>query len=132
MIIDLYGTVVDNEIQFTNLPAVYFGDRFTVSVTQMFIKLKKKYSNIYGTLCSTLVDRNPINPQQQLLFFNQNNVSYYIRASPTHLADYKIVCPSLDSSVFTLQLSKAAEIEKIYIQLKISDERIQWLNQKKI
>ena len=139
MILDLYGTVKNNIVFIPDLPYVHFLDNHVVSVTQMFIKWKHKPINLYGTLNSTLIDRNSINTRQQLLFFNKEVkslnarlVSYYTHVTPTQPAEYKIVCPSLQSSVFTIQLSKPADIENIYIQLKITNERVQPFDKKSL
>ena len=139
MILDLYGTVKNNVVFIPDLPYVHFLDNHLVSVTQMYIKWKNKLSNVYGTLNSTLIDRSSINPRQQLLFFikevntlDPRLESSYTHVTPTHPSEYKIVCPSLQSSLFTIQLSKPADIEKIYIQLKITNERVQPFDKKSI
>jgi len=120
MYINLYGSADEaGNINF-DLPPVYFVDNQTVAVSGVFIKWEETVENQYGLLTSSLVDRSPINPQQQLLYIYQNNRSDFIHFAPTQLTHYKIQCPSLQSSVFKLHLSKQVKIEKIHIQLTIN------------
>ena len=79
---------------------------------------------MYGTINTTLIEKNDCNLRQQLLFFYQNTSSYVTYVSPTHSSSYKIQRQALHSSEFNLQLSKPEKIEIIYIQLEITDERL--------
>ena len=122
MIINLYGTVKNDVIEFEPAP-VYFEQGQCVQINEMVIHWKNNVSEIHGLICSTMVDLCPINPKQQLIFFKQTNSSTLFHYSPTHTARYIIQCPSLQSSVFQIQLSKPEKIEKIYLQLEISNAR---------
>ena len=122
MIINLEGTVVENIIQFNQCP-VYFESSQYVHVNEIFIKWKNSTQNIYGYLESSLIDRNIVNINQQLLFFHQSMRSNYIFFAPTHRQQYKIQCSNLLSSVFKIHLSEQQEIEKIYLQLEITNAR---------
>ena len=130
MLINLKGTVQANEIKF-DFPAVFFAKDNYVRVTEMAIQWNGKAHNIHGIITSTLIDKSPVNPSQQLLFFSQIEKSNFMYYSPTHPAQYKIQCPSLQASVFNIQLSEKEQIREIYIQLEIN-ARIQPLASKKI
>ena len=130
MLINLRGTVRNNEIIF-DLTPVYFAPNQYVRVTEMAIQWIGEVKNIHGKITTTLIDKSPVNPAQQLLFFHQSNISDFMFYSPTHPAEYKIQCPSLQSSVFNIHLSEKHQIREIYIQLEIN-ARIQQINSKKI
>ena len=130
MLINLRGTVHNNEIKF-DLTQVYFSSKDYVRITEMAIQWTKEVQNIHGKITSTLIDKSPVNPTQQLLFFYQPNRSNFMFYTPTHPAQYKIQCPSLQSSVFNIHLSEKHQIKEIYIQLEIN-ARIQQINPKKI
>ena len=140
MIINLVGEAgPGGEINF-DLTPVYFGINQSVAVNELFVLYNKKVSDITGVLTSTLIDRSPVNMDQQLLFFYQERKSRCHFYTPTHKAKYKIQNSSLQSSVFNLQLYKADEkrekitnvaIEKVYLQLEItSNAGIQSVNKK--
>ena len=129
MHINLFGSADKAGNVNFDLPPVYFVDNQTVAVSGVFIKWKEIVKNQHGLLTSSLVDRSPINPQQQLLYIYQNEESNFTHIAPRHLARYKIQCPSLQSSVFNLHLSREVEIEKIYIQLTI-DAGVQRIHKK--
>lgn len=123
MIINLEGKVVKDDIIFNECP-VYFSQNQLVHVNELFIKFKRKCENLHGYIESSLIDRSTVNLKQQLLFFYKKEESNYLYYSPTHLAKYKIQCSSLISSVFKLHLSEQEKIEKIYLQLEITNARI--------
>ena len=140
MIINLYGKADSyGEITF-NLTPVYFGANQCVTVNEVFILYSKKLSDVVGVLTSTLIDRSPVNLDQQLLFFYQENKCRSFYYTPTQKSKYKIQNSSLQSSVFNLHLYKAdekkekitnVEIEKIYLQLEVSSNAgIQHVNKK--
>ena len=124
MIINLKGKVNENDIEF-EFAQIYFCQQQFVHVNQLFIKWKRKVDNIHGEITSSLIDKSPVNPNQQLVFFHQNGKSDSFLFTPTHLAKYKIQCPSFQSSVFNLHLSEKHEIENIFLQLEITNERLQ-------
>ena len=130
MLINLRGTVQNNEIIF-DLTPLYFSSNHYVRLTEMAITWEDKVKPLHGTITTTLIDKSPLNPTQQLLFFHQPDRSNFTFYSPTHPAEYKIQCPSLHSSVFNIQLSEKEQIREIYIQLEIN-ARIQQINPKKI
>ena len=123
MIINPKGQVKNDDIIFEECP-VYFENNQFVHVNEMFIKWKKPCKNVYGFIESSLIDRSPVNLDQQLLFFHQRKESNYMYYTPTHLAKYKIQCSALHSSLFKLHLSAQEKIEKIYLQLEITNARV--------
>ena len=124
MIINLNGEVKDDIICFEAAP-IYFGSSQYIHVNELAIQWKHTVSNINGLIWSSLVDRSSVNQFQQILFFYQKEESNFVHYTPTHTAKYKIQCPSLQASVFNIQLSEKHEIEKVYIQLEVTNARIQ-------
>ena len=124
MIINLVGTVDEKNINF-DLTPVYFEKNQYVNVNEIAIHWKEQQSEAFGAISSTLVDLSPVNLDQQIIFFHQHQKSKYLFYSPTHVAKYKIQCPSLQASVFNITLSEKHEIKKIYLQLEITNARIQ-------
>ena len=124
MIINLVGTTRGSLITFEPCP-IYFDKNQFVHVNELAIEWKDQVSNVHGMISSTLVDLSPVNMNQQLLYFHQNHESTLMYYSPTHISKYKIQCPSLQASVFNINLSEKHEIEKVYLQLEITNARIQ-------
>ena len=110
-----------------DLPCINFRDGDNVEVLQLTINWNKPVlMDIIGYISSSLVDKSPANRKQQIIsiYHDAKNIT---SCTPTHLEKYKIQCPALDSSVFKLHLSekpKNREIEKIYLLLRISNDRI--------
>ena len=127
MIINLHGSVNEkNEIIFDSTQ-VYFDSKSYVAVTELFIQFSKKIREINGYVATSLIDRSPVNLKQEIIFWNQRENSRTVHVTPTHLAAYKIQCTSLQASVFEIhvsELDESAKIEKIYLQLKITNARI--------
>ena len=123
MIINLIGTVEDTNISF-DLSPVYFEKNQFVNVNEIAIQWKEPQTEVYGTISSTLVDLSSVNLDQQIIFFHQHRQSKYLYYSPTHVAKYKIQCPSLQASVFNISLSEKHEIARIYLQLEITNARV--------
>ena len=123
MIINLTGTVDNTTINFYPTP-VYFEKNQYVHVNEIAIQWKKPQTEVHGTVSSTLVDLSSVNLDQQIIYFHQHHQSKYLFYAPTHTAKYKIQCPSLQASVFNIALSEKHEIEKIYLQLEITNARI--------
>ena len=125
MLINLFGTVdADGDINFDNLPCVYFTPNHTVYVNEMSIKWKQSMGRCFGCLNSTLIDRSPVNPNQQLMYiYHQSSKLTYL--TPHRPAIYKIQCSNLAQSVFSLTDLNIEKIEKIYIQLCIAYEGFQ-------
>ena len=122
MIINLHGKIKNDFIEFEPAP-IYFEHGQCVQINEIAIHWQNEVSDIHGLICSSMVDLCPVNPKQQLLFFAQKNSTSLFHYSPTHTARYIIQCPSLQASVFQIQLSRQEKIEKIYIQLEISNAR---------
>ena len=113
-----------------DLPPLDFDLQQNVHVNEMYIKWKRIHKNIAVSLQCTLIDKSPLNPTQQILFACQTHESNMLYHSPTHAQKYKIQRSSLQSSQFTLVTSEKDTIQEVYIQLVISDARIQQINQK--
>ena len=126
MIINLRGTVNDSIIKF-DLTPVYFSPKSYVSVNELCITFSKKIDNLCGSLSTTLVDKSAINPEQEIVFFNQREKSRILYFSPRHPAEYIIQGYSLHLSEFSLRLNYAEnlrenlkpDIEEIYLQLNV-------------
>ena len=121
MILNLQGKVVNSTIQF-DLPPLFFQRNHFVHVNYIFIKWNQAVGNFYGEITTSLIDRTPYNPSQEILLFSQTKKSNYLLFSPTHLSKYKIQCPSLQSSVFNISLSEKHQIQEIKLQLEITHE----------
>ena len=113
-----------------DLPPVDFNLQQTIYANEIAIKWAKSQKNVAVSLQCTLIDKSPLNPTQQLLFTYQNNASDFLFYSPTRAQEYKIQRSSLQSSQFTLVTSVKDPIQEVYIQLFISDARVQQINQK--
>ena len=123
MIVNLNGVVRENFIYFDLCP-LYFDQNQFVHVNELFIEWKNQVKNIHGYIETSLIDQSSVNLKQQLLFFHQRKESNYIYYTPTHRSKYKIQCSSLQASLFKIHLSEKHEIEKIYLQLEITNARI--------
>ena len=123
MIVNLNGVVRDDFIIFDLCP-LYFNQNQFVHANELFIQWKTKVKNVHGYIETSLIDQSSVNLKQQLLFFHQREESNYIYYTPTHTSTYKIQCSSLHGSVFKIHVSEKNEIEKIYLQLEISNARI--------
>ena len=119
----------ETEILF-DLPPLYFENYQTIFVNEITIKWKTSRRNISTSLHCTLIDKSPLNPMQQLLFVHQNYESNFLFYSPTRAQEYKIQRSTLQSAQFNLITSEKAIIQEVYIQLFISDARIQQIYQK--
>lgn len=131
MLINLTGNVDEHgQIDFDDFPMVYFSQHDYVCLTHLFIRYERNVDNVNGYISSTLIDKSPINPRQELLFFYHKEKTEFFNHSPTHLAEYKIQCNNLQSSLFRFHLSEAdksfnfreKKIAKVYIQLKVESD----------
>ena len=113
-----------------DLPPLFFENYQTIFVNEITIKWKTKRQNISASLHCTLIDKSPLNPMQQLLFVHQNYESNFLFYSPTRAQEYKIQRSSFQSAQFSLVTSEKAVIQEVYIQLFISDARVQQIYQK--
>ena len=124
MLINLEGTNHNEDLIF-RLPYFQFENN-EVSLTELFIKWKSPITT-YGYISSTLVDKNALNPYQNIFVFSQKNESF-LHCKPTQIQSYKIQRRELQSSEFKIHISekdKLNKIEKIFLQLKITDAGIQ-------
>ena len=93
----------------------------TITVTELFIKFSYAVQ-VHGSVKTTLVDRNPFNPNQIIFMFCQEQASAYIHCKPTQYQTYKIQLTELQTAEFNIDISppdKIAKIEKIFLQIKI-------------
>ena len=118
MIINLKGTIQNNEVKF-NLFPLYFQNNQFVKALYIGIEWEGQVGPVHGYLSSTLIDQSPMNENQELIRFHNINRSYYTLHAPVHPAVYKVQCNSLLSSVFKLHLSKQHKIREIHLQLEI-------------
>ena len=132
MLIHLEGSV-NNDIADFDLPQLYFKQGQTVAIAEVSFLLKPQAKHFHVLITSSLVDKSPSNPKQQLLNICQNAESNYSQYTPTHLNQYKIQCLDLKSSVFKIQIFsydkngkqiKRNNIQRINLTLLISDARV--------
>ena len=130
MIVNLHQENLD--LIFGGLPEVKLEDH-EVCVSYIYAKLTKPIKYGLVTLSSTLVDKDPKNPKQELASFFTcswfDTSDYIISYQPTQLVWYKMQCRHIGDSFFQLHLEEQPEteniknrektkIEKIYIQLQ--------------
>ena len=120
MLLHLEGTSKNDHLNF-NLPDINFSLKQSVQVKQIFIKWTQPIDKLYGSLCSSLIDRSVSNPNQRLCMFNQPTRSNHLLFSPPSGLWYKIQLWSLQQAIFHLELSETHKIEKIELLLEISD-----------
>ena len=133
MLIHLEGTVKDKIAEF-DLPQLYFKQGQTVAVIDVHFLLKPQVRHFQALITSSLVDKSPSNPKQQILNIYQKAESNYSSYTPTQLAEYKIQCLDLKSSVFKIEifsydktgkiLERKNILKRINLTLLISDARI--------
>ena len=133
MLIHLEGNVADDVINF-DLPQVYFKQGQIVSVLEINLDYRQSIQNLHGYISSSLVDKSPCNPKQQIFNFHQTWVSSFTQFTPTHLLYYKIQCLDLNSSVFKIHIftwGKSGKqhvrknlIERVYLTLQVTDARL--------
>ena len=133
MLIHLEGLVKDDIAEF-DLPQLYFKQGQTVAETDVHFLLKPQARHFRALITSSLVDKSPSNPKQQILNIYQKAESNYSSYTPTQLAEYKIQCLDLKSSVFKIeifsydktanQLKRKNILKRINLTLLISDARV--------
>ena len=135
MLIHLQGQVQNDVIQF-NTPQVYFRRGQNVAVAEIEIEWGKT-QRFTGEITSTLVDKSPCNPKQQIYHINKPSGSNYTFDTPTPFLEYKIQCLDLKSSVFKINVYDKDKIKikncvkGVYLTLVISDARLQYINSRK-
>ena len=118
---------MNNEIHF-DFPALFFEKKTFVCLQNLVINFKIIQESVSGNISTTLIDRNPVNPEQVLADFQSMTPSKHFCYQPTHLNYYKIQRMDLSSSEFSLKFReniKIDEIDDIEILLHILDARIQ-------
>ena len=104
MLIHLNGEVKNDIIEF-DLPQIYFKRGQSVAVAHVEIDWEKGQKlKLSGELTSTLVDKSPCNPKQQIYRIFKKIGSGYTCHSPTHFLEYKLQCLDLQSSVFKIHV----------------------------
>ena len=135
MLIHLEGQIENDNIIF-DLPQVYFRQGQTVAVAEIGLKWCKS-DRFRGEITSTLVDKSPCNPKQQIYHINKPSGSNYFYDTPTHFLEYKIQCLDLKSSVFKIHVYDKDNfkikncVKGVYLTLKIFDARLQYINSRK-
>ena len=118
MIINLKGTVKNDELQFNTFP-LYFQNNQKIRALYIGIEWESAVQNVHGYLSTSLIDQSPMNENQELIRFQDQNKSNYTFHTPANPASYKVQCNSFLSSVFQLHLSKQHEIREIHLQLEV-------------
>lgn len=131
MLIHLNGKVHNEVIEF-DLPQIYFRQGQFVAVANIEIDwrigLKRAF---HAEILSTLVDKSPCNPRQQIYRVFKPPGSGFTIESPTHFLEYKLQCLDLQSSVFKIVVYDKDEkrinnsVKGVYLTLIISDAGIQ-------
>ena len=127
MIVNLQGFVDRDGYIIFDLVPLYFSGEQTVHVNEVYMQFSNKLSNINGYISTSMIDKNPVNQQQQLLFLHQaSKNSKQLYYSPTHFSKYKIETQSLQSATFKIALFEGTEKVSfrktsvdIYLQLEI-------------
>ena len=122
----------DNRL-FFDLPPTTFHRGQMIGVAGIHIKWSQQVRYATAILTSTLIEKSSCNPTQQLLLAYENGNSHFLHYTPTQIQYYKIQCMELQSSEFYLfdyNRNKIKNIESIFLQLEIIDERIQSVAQK--
>ena len=135
MLIHLQGRVENDNILF-DLPQVYFRQGQTVAVAEIGIDWSKNIK-CSGEITTSLVDKSPCNPKQQIYHVNKESRSNYTFDTPTPFLEYKIQCLDLESSVFKIHIYDKDKnkiknsIKGVYLTLVITDARIQYIYSRK-
>ena len=135
MLIHLQGQVENDTINF-DLPQVYFRQGQTVAVAEIGIDWCKA-GKFVGEITTSLVDKSPCNPKQQIYHINKAPRSNYSFDTPTHFLEYKIQCLDLNSSVFKIHIYDKDKkkirncVQGVYLTLIIFDARVQYINSRK-
>ena len=128
MLINLWLNPNNNDLRF-DLPPVLFTEGQKICVSRLFIEWNLSVKLTPLILHSTLIEKSPTNPHQQLLFATppQTNKRVFVfNYTPTHKTYYKIQCLDLQSSEFELRdlnNNKISNIKRIFVQLEV-DERV--------
>ena len=108
------------QIEF-DLPQITFKDDEYIHVNEIAIFFKEPVKNLIGILETTLIEKTPMNSNQQLIYFKQLPKAINMLYSPTHISKYKIQRSSLDTAEFKLRFTDEVKIGEIYFQIEITD-----------
>lgn len=136
MLIHLEGQVKNDIIEF-DLPQIYFQQGQGVAVCHVEIDWSRGHKRFFtGEIISSLVDKSPCNPKQQIYRLFKKNGSDYTFHTPTHLLEYKIQCLDLKCSVFKIHIYDTDQnrifntVKGVYLTLYISNAGLQSVNQR--
>ena len=127
MLVRIKGKMMNDKMHY-DFPSLFFEQKSFVCLQNLVINFKKIQETVTGNISTTLIDRNPINPEQVLADFQSMNASKHFCYQPTHLNYYKIQRMDLTSSEFNFTFReniKIHDIDEIEILLHILDARIQ-------
>ena len=131
MLIHLQGKVENDQILF-DLPQIYFKRGQNVAVAHIELQWgRTPNTKLHGEITSSLVDKSPCNPKQQIYRIYKKEASDYTIHTPTHFFEYKIQCLDLKSSVFKINIYNKDQnkinncVKGVYLTLIISDARVQ-------
>jgi len=104
-----------------HLPAIFFRDDLQICIKQCLIVWNEPVNPVYGFINSTIIDKSPLNPTQELLAFCQHKKSNYLLHTPVHTINYKIQRRELQAAEFKLTLSEKQVIKRVKILLEITN-----------
>jgi len=117
-----------------DFPTIFL-DKFDYKIACRSISFETKFYRISEfdsfrySLRTTAVDKNPLNPDQEILSFVSEYGSNYLYFSPRNLFEYKIQLKEVHTADFFLACNKTVdlvEIGNLYIIFEITrDVRIQ-------
>ena len=132
-LINYWSENVELDKEFGNLPRLYCPNHL-VAVCECFIEWSEPQEAIVAVLSSTLVDKGPSNPNQEVHLIVQNQrVSRFYHTQCHQPIRYKITNYDLDLSSFTISLlhvsnktysNRAPTIERVSLKLDITDARV--------
>ena len=126
MLINLWGTVTGNTIEFDSLPYIPLTNN-VVGVKEILIEWRTPRASFIGMLTTSLIEKSPINLHQEILLIPQEYSGKFLFYTPTQISYYKTRLNQLNSSVFQIETleKELPSIKRIYLQLKLLDVGIQ-------
>ena len=126
MLINLWGTVTGNTIEFDSLPYIPLANN-VVGVKEILIEWRTPRASFIGMLTTSLIEKSPINLHQEILLIPQEYSGKFLFYTPTQISYYKTRLNQLNSSVFQIETleKELPSIKRIYLQLKLLDVGIQ-------
>ena len=113
-----------------NFPKIFL-DKFDykISVRSFSLESADGFYPCRYSLRTTAVDKNSLNPKQEILSIVAPEGSYYVNFNPHNLFEYKIQLKDVHTADFFLTCNKAVDLQRIsnlYIIFEITrDVRIQ-------